>query len=266
MVRGPARSGQPANDRMRRRIRARRSGSGGVRRPAPRLAGYQRAHRSAARCMRSNSRHGHHDRSGRPAQLPARHRRGRWWRPRAGPTRQGSPPSTPRSVQKSAPAGQPGLWAENSSAAGALQNPSGPELTTMGVGSRDRRRARFLPADGNDRAWHLRHAVFESRRIPLPRHVFSGDFRNRRWRHPNHFANCSKFEQSLPKMMTSLERWSTNSGSGQPRGVSWWSKSREEPDAHKQRHPINQDQIEFLGQIGSTQFLEQGYEPCSFFV
>jgi hypothetical protein len=63
-----------------------------------------------------------------------------------------------------------------------------------------------------------------------------------------------------------MERWSTNSRAGQPRGVSWWSKSREEPDAHKQRHPINQDQIEFLGQIGSTQFLEQGLAPCSFFV
>ena len=45
----------------------------------------------------------------------------------------------------------------------------------------------------------------------------------------------------------------------------WWSKSREEPGAQKQRHPINQDQIEFLGKIGSTQFLEQGLVPCSFF-
>jgi hypothetical protein len=46
----------------------------------------------------------------------------------------------------------------------------------------------------------------------------------------------------------------------------WWSKSREEPGAHKQRHPINQDQIEFLGKTGSTQFFEQGLAPCSFFV
>lgn len=67
-------------------------------------------------------------------------------------------------------------------------------------------------------------------------------------------------------MVTSRKRWSTNSASGQPQGVSWWSKSREEPDAHKQRHPINQDQIEFLGKTGSTQFLEQGSEPCSFFM
>jgi len=38
----------------------------------------------------------------------------------------------------------------------------------------------------------------------------------------------------------------------------WWSKSREEPDAHKQRHPVNQDQIQIFGEIGPTQFLEQG--------
>jgi hypothetical protein len=45
----------------------------------------------------------------------------------------------------------------------------------------------------------------------------------------------------------------------------WWSKSREEPGAQKQRHPINQDQIRILGKTGSTQFLEQGLPPCSFF-
>jgi hemoglobin-like flavoprotein len=44
----------------------------------------------------------------------------------------------------------------------------------------------------------------------------------------------------------------------------WWSKSREEPGAQKQRHPINQDQIQIFGEIGSTQFLEQGLVPCSF--
>jgi hypothetical protein len=37
----------------------------------------------------------------------------------------------------------------------------------------------------------------------------------------------------------------------------WWSKSREEPGAHKQRHPINQDQIRILGKTGSTQFLSR---------
>src|SRR5476651_1925792 len=37
------------------------------------------------------------------------------------------------------------------------------------------------------------------------------------------------------------------------------------PGAHKQRRPVNQDQIQVCGEIGSTQFLEQGFTPCSFF-
>jgi hemoglobin-like flavoprotein len=37
------------------------------------------------------------------------------------------------------------------------------------------------------------------------------------------------------------------------------------PGAHKQRRPVNQDQIESFGEIGSTQFSEQGFAPCSFF-
>src|SRR5580704_9685845 len=36
------------------------------------------------------------------------------------------------------------------------------------------------------------------------------------------------------------------------------------PGAHKQRRPVNQDQIQLCGEIGSTQFLEQGFVPCSF--
>src|SRR5260370_31728538 len=38
------------------------------------------------------------------------------------------------------------------------------------------------------------------------------------------------------------------------------------PGAHKQRQPGNQDQIQIFGEIGSTQFLEQGLPPCSFFL
>jgi hypothetical protein len=38
------------------------------------------------------------------------------------------------------------------------------------------------------------------------------------------------------------------------------------PGAHKQRQPVNQDQIQIFGEIGSTQFLEQGFAPCSFFI
>jgi hypothetical protein len=38
------------------------------------------------------------------------------------------------------------------------------------------------------------------------------------------------------------------------------------PGAHKRRRPVNQDQIQIFGEIGSTQFLEQGFRSCSFFV
>ena len=37
------------------------------------------------------------------------------------------------------------------------------------------------------------------------------------------------------------------------------------PGAHKQRRPANQDQIQFCGEIGSTQFSEQGTRPALFF-
>src|SRR5882724_10350747 len=37
------------------------------------------------------------------------------------------------------------------------------------------------------------------------------------------------------------------------------------PGAHKQRRPVNQDQIQYFGEIGSTQFLEQGLRPALFF-
>src|SRR3977135_1290672 len=37
------------------------------------------------------------------------------------------------------------------------------------------------------------------------------------------------------------------------------------PGAHKQRRPVNQHQIKFFGEIGSTQFLEQGLSPSLFF-
>src|ERR1700682_1722943 len=37
------------------------------------------------------------------------------------------------------------------------------------------------------------------------------------------------------------------------------------PGAHKRRQPVNQDQIQIFGEIGSTQFLEQGFRPALFF-
>jgi hypothetical protein len=51
----------------------------------------------------------------------------------------------------------------------------------------------------------------------------------RQWRIPNHFEKCSNFEQSLPRMMTSTQRWSTHSPAEWSQGWLWWSKSREEP-------------------------------------
>jgi len=42
----------------------------------------------------------------------------------------------------------------------------------------------------------------------------------RGWRIPNHFVNCSNFEQSLLKLMTKQKRWSTNALSGLPYGSS----------------------------------------------
>jgi hemoglobin-like flavoprotein len=44
----------------------------------------------------------------------------------------------------------------------------------------------------------------------------------------------------------------------------WWSKSREEPGAHKQRHPVKQRQISTFGETGSTQFFERGFGPALF--
>jgi hypothetical protein len=44
----------------------------------------------------------------------------------------------------------------------------------------------------------------------------------------------------------------------------WWSKSREEPGAHKQRHPVKQRQISIFGETGSTQFFERGFGPALF--
>ena len=41
---------------------------------------------------------------------------------------------------------------------------------------------------------------------------------NSRWRIPNHFADCSNFEQSLLKMVTRRKRWSTSAASGRPQG------------------------------------------------
>jgi hypothetical protein len=70
---------------------------------------------------------------------------------------------------------------------------------------------------------------------------------NPQWRNPNHFANCSNFEQSLLKMVTRRKRWSTSAASGSAAG--WKSGGPSlgrSPGAHKERRPVNQDQIEIF--------------------
>ena len=76
---------------------------------------------------------------------------------------------------------------------------------------------------GTGSRWHARASLhfsaifcsqFTQKRRPAPCEC------NPRWRNPNHFANCSNFEQSLLKMVTRREKWSTSAGSGWPRGPS----------------------------------------------
>ena len=89
---------------------------------------------------------------------------------------------------------------------------------------------------------------------------------NRQWRNPNHFANCSNFEQSLLKMVTRRRKWSTSAGSGWPRGsslvvqVSGGALARTSSVA-----PSIKNQIQIFGEIGSTQLLEQGWCLALFF-
>jgi hypothetical protein len=46
----------------------------------------------------------------------------------------------------------------------------------------------------------------------------------------------------------------------------WWSKSREEPWRAQAASTRQSRSNPIFGEIGSTQFLEQGFTPCSFFV
>src|SRR5450432_185414 len=46
----------------------------------------------------------------------------------------------------------------------------------------------------------------------------------------------------------------------------WWSKSREEPWRAQAASTRQSRSNPIFGEIGSTQFLEQGFAPCSFFV
>lgn len=79
-----------------------------------------------------------------------------------------------------------------------------------------------------------------------------------------HFRNCFSFEQSLPNWMTTRKLWSRTfilrliARSRLVVQVSGGALTRKSSVA-----PFNQNHI--CGKIGSTQFLEQGLSPCSFF-
>jgi hypothetical protein len=64
------------------------------------------------------------------------------------------------------------------------------------------------------------HLDLPRRPTPIPKCYLLPRGCNRVWRNPDHFVNCSNFEQSLLKMMTRRKRWSTSAGSGWPQGQS----------------------------------------------
>ena len=85
----------------------------------------------------------------------------------------------------------------------------------------DLARSKVPPVDAKEitrRCRCLRGPPFSSSsgRHALPRRRFWAA----EWRNSDHFADCSKFEQSLLKMMTRRKRWSTSAGSGWPQGSS----------------------------------------------
>src|SRR3954447_2679817 len=81
----------------------------------------------------------------------------------------------------------------------------------------------------------------------------------------HHFAKCSKIEQSLPQIVTRRKKWSTSACSGWPRGLVWWSKSREEPWRAQAASPRqSKSNPIFRGNRVDTIF-GAGLAPCSFF-
>ncbi|WP_139017432.1 hypothetical protein [Bradyrhizobium sp. STM 3809] len=83
----------------------------------------------------------------------------------------------------------------------------------------------------------------------------------------DHFLECAKFEQSLPKRMTNAKRSSTNSGLRLTLAEVWWSKSREEPwRAKSSVNPLNKIKSELAGYQRVDTISEQGPLPCSIFL
>jgi hypothetical protein len=123
-------------------------------------------------------------------------------------------------VRKSAPSGQSGLWVENSSAVGASQNPSAFRTNHQESPKSRSGSPLYLAVMRNNPASpvSLRPPSASAPPTSLPTAGSTAPICNRRWRIPNHFADCCNFEQSLLKMVTRRKRWSTSAGSGWPRG------------------------------------------------
>src|SRR5438128_1552373 len=85
------------------------------------------------------------------------------------------------------------------------------------------------------------------------------------WQNLDHFAKCSKIEQSLPQIVTRRKKWSTSACSGWPRGfslvvqVSGGALTRTSSVA-----PSIKIKSNFRGNRVDTIF-GAGLAPCSFF-
>jgi hypothetical protein len=118
---------------------------------------------------------------------------------------------------------------------------------------------RCLPAGNYSVTW-IFSASF------LPQGPIQADVAQSSCRNPDHFVNCPKFDHSLLKMVTTRTKWSTSAASGWPRGsslvvqVSGGALTRTSSVASSIKIKSN-----FFGEIGSTQFLEQGSRPALFF-
>ncbi len=173
-----------------------------------------------------------------------------------------------RSVQKSAPSGQSGQSAENSSAACASQTqPSGPNHQ---VNPKSRSGSRnFVAAKAADKL-NRKRCGCSNQNAPYENTIIGrnpGDFLQ-----PisgeilNHFADCWNFEQTLPKMVTRRTRWSTNPGSGWPRGsslvvqVSGGALTRTSSVASTIKI-----KSKFSGKLRVDTIFEQGSSPALFF-
>src|SRR5437868_13405647 len=85
------------------------------------------------------------------------------------------------------------------------------------------------------------------------------------WRNLDHFAKCSKFEQSLPQIVTRRKKWATSAGSGWPRGFSLVVQgSGGALTRTSSVAPSIKIKSNFRGNMVDTIF-GAGLAPCSFF-